>query len=364
VYHKSALSGITRIRKAFSASRCSAPLSFFMTENIGKIVTVYSRDIVSLSESFVDALHYGVIYIVVILAVCVRMVYEIPFFAIPLVFFLSIGIYVMFRYARKLRATKREFQEADDDVFRAICDAVEGVKVLRTANATAWALDNVTAAFQNWRVATVATDRVTFWLFARIEPLAHLLAFTTCVMSTQLETGKASGVSLSIEGVARRNMVTQALTYLIFFPIAVKRASLAYAGMDSVEKVFRYIEDIPREARDGVALDETWPSAGDFEMKDLSMRYAPSLPNALDNVNLKLSPGSKVGICGRTGCGKSSLFVALFRLFEPHAGSIRLSGHSVLNASLNCLRCRLSIIPQDPVLFGGTLRQNVDPLEM
>jgi hypothetical protein len=145
------------------------------------------------------------------------------------------------RYAKKLRATKAEFQEADDDVFRAICDAIEGVRVIRTANATSWALDNVAAAFRHWRVSTVATDRVSFWLFSRIEPIAHLLAFTVCILSTQFETGKASGVSLSVEGVARRNVVTQAISFLIFFPIAVKRASLVYSGMESVEKVFKYV---------------------------------------------------------------------------------------------------------------------------
>lgn len=364
VYQRCSLDGIVRIRKAFSDSICNAPLSFFMSENIGKIATVYSRDLVSMSESFVDALHYAVIYFCVIFAVFLRMMWEIPYFAIPLVSACIPGVWVMLRYAKKLKAAKLNFQEADDDVFRAMCNAIEGVKVIRTANVTNRALENVAAAFQNWRVATVATDRVAFWLFTRMEPIGHILAFVTCIMSTQLETGKPYGVSLSLEGISRRNMVTQALSFLIFFPIAAKRISLAYAGMSSVEKVFSYIQDVPREQRDGVHLDKSWPASGQFELKNLCLRYSPALPNALNNISLKLAQGAKVGVCGRTGCGKSSLFVALFRLAQPHAGDMLVAGRSILDADVNALRARMCIIPQDPVMFGGTLRENIDPLNL
>lgn len=364
VYHRGVLRGVMRTRKAFSDAICNAPLSFFMTESIAHIATVFSRDLVSMSESFADALHYAVIYTCVILAVFLRMVYEIPLFAVPLVILSAAGWWVMVEYARKLKAAKLEFEQAEQDVFRAICNAIEGVKVIRTADCAHIALETVAATFRNWRVATVATDRVTMWLFTRMEPLAHVLAFATCVMSTQLETGKASGVSLSLEGVARRNMVMQALSFLIFLPIAVKRAALAYAGMSCVEKVFRYIQDVPREHRSGQHLDSNWPASGDIELRDLCLRYSPSLPNALDFINLKLPHGAKVGVCGRTGCGKSSLFVALFRLLQFHGGRVIIAGREISNVDVTALRQRMSIIPQEPVMFGGSLRENIDPLEL
>jgi hypothetical protein len=116
------------------------------------------------------------------------------------------------------------------------------------------------------------------WLFTRMEPLAHALAFITCVMSTQLEMGRDAGVSLSLEGVPRRNVVMQALSFLIFLPIAVKRCTLAYAGMSCVEKVFRYINEAPRERRDGDHLEKDWPVSGDVELKDVCLRYALPSP--------------------------------------------------------------------------------------
>ena len=339
-------------------------MSFFMTENLGKIATVYSRDIVAMSESFVDALHFAIVYLFVIIAVFLRMMYEIPFSAIPLIPACAIGVCILLQYAKKIRTTKIEFQEADDDVFRALCNAIEGVKVIRTADATDWALEQIAAAFRNWRVATAANDRVAFWVVSRMEPLAHILALTTCILSTQLETGKSTGVSLSVEGVARRNMNKQALSFLVFMSIAVKRLSLVYTGMTSVEKVFKYIQDVPRETRDGLPLEESWPSTGELELKNLCLKYSPTLPNALNNVNLKLAHGSKVGICGRTGCGKSSLFVALFRLVQPHHGDVLVAGRNILNVEVDSLRRRMSIVPQDPVVFGGTLRENIDPLAL
>jgi ABC-type multidrug transport system fused ATPase/permease subunit len=364
VYHRGVLCGVMRTRKAFSDAICNAPLAFFMTESIAHIATVFSRDLVTMSESFADALHYAVIYACVILAVFLRMVYEIPLFAIPLIMMCAVGSWVMVQYARKLKAAKLEFEQAELDVFRAICNAIEGVKVIRTADCARSALENIAAAFRNWRVATVATDRVSMWLFTRMEPIAHVLAFTTCIMSTQLEMGKGSGVSVSLEGVSRRNMVMQALSFLIFLPIAVKRAALAYAGMTCVEKVFRYIQQVPREHRSGHPLDSNWPSAGDIELRDLCLRYSPSLPNALDNINLKLPHGAKVGVCGRTGCGKSSLFVAVFRLLQFHSGRVVIAGREISNVDVTALRQRMSIIPQEPVMFGGSLRENIDPLEL
>ena len=89
-------------------------------------------------------------------------------------------------------------------MFRCLCDAIEGVKVIRTADATAWTIDNIAAAFQNWRVATVAIDGCSMWLFRRAEPLACALAIATCVMSTQLNTN---------------TYATQALTQCIFVTI-------------------------------------------------------------------------------------------------------------------------------------------------
>ena len=100
------------------------------------------------------------------------------------------------------------------------------------------------------------------------------------------------------------------------------------------------------ERRDGQPLDTKWPKEGDIELKNLCLTYGPNLPPALDDVSFKLAPASKVGVIGRTGSGKSSLLVALFRLIQPSSGDMVVGGCSITNVMLDSLREQMSIIPQ------------------
>jgi ABC-type siderophore export system fused ATPase/permease subunit len=108
-------------------------------------------------------------------------------------------------------------------------------------------------------------------------------------------------------------------------------------------------------------LPAEWPSAGHIRFENVSMRYRPGLKLVLENVSFEIAPGARVGIVGRTGAGKSSLMVSLFRLVEAEAGRILLDDVDVGKIGLDKLRKNMAIIPQDPVLFSGTVRANLDP---
>jgi ATP-binding cassette subfamily C (CFTR/MRP) protein 1 len=103
------------------------------------------------------------------------------------------------------------------------------------------------------------------------------------------------------------------------------------------------------------------PDKGEIVFDDYQMRYRPGLDLVLKGVNVTIRPGEKVGVCGRTGAGKSSLLQSLFRLVEPAAGRILIDGIDIASIGLADLRSKLAIIPQNPVLFSGTLRYNLDP---
>ena len=134
-------------------------------------------------------------------------------------------------------------------------------------------------------------------------------------------------------------------------------------SMNSVERVLHYSE-LPNEAAleinyvDG-ALDN-WPSEGRISFKQSTLKYRADLENAMDRLILEIAPREKVGVCGRTGAGKSTILVALFRLVELYSGSIEIDGIDISEVGLHTLRNRLAIIPQDPVLFTGTIRSNLD----
>lgn len=129
--------------------------------------------------------------------------------------------------------------------------------------------------------------------------------------------------------------------------------------MTSVERVVEYIE-ITQEPNEGQTVLK-WPGQGKVEFKEVSLIYSFD-SKVLKNVSFIINPREKVGIVGRTGAGKSSIISVLFRLYN-YQGSIEIDGVNIKNISLECLRRNISLIPQDPVIFSGSIRENVDPLD-
>ena len=131
----------------------------------------------------------------------------------------------------------------------------------------------------------------------------------------------------------------------------------------AVERVVEYAE-LPTEddlsKSPGTTPPAAWPASGSIKVENLSVAYDESLPPALKDVSFSIPSGKRVGVVGRTGAGKSSLALALFRLLEPRTGRIRVDGLDISAVKRSDLRKRLAIVPQDPFLFSGTLRSNLD----
>lgn len=135
--------------------------------------------------------------------------------------------------------------------------------------------------------------------------------------------------------------------------------------MISVERILQFT-NIESEAPlivESCRPSPEWPWEGLIELQDLHVQYRPSLPMVLKGVSCTIPGEKKVGIVGRTGSGKSTLIQALFRVVEPSKGRIVIDGVDISKMGLQDLRSRLSIIPQDPILFQGTVRTNLDPLQ-
>jgi len=141
-------------------------------------------------------------------------------------------------------------------------------------------------------------------------------------------------------------------------------ASVVHNQMIAVERVSSYIES-PHEAEHEKDSDpssqQIWPKEGLVQFHEVCLRYRPDTPMVLDEVTFTVQPREKVGVAGRTGAGKSSLVVALLRLVELTSGQIVIDGRKISELGLRTLRAAVAVIPQDPVLFSGTLRSNIDP---
>jgi ABC-type multidrug transport system fused ATPase/permease subunit len=133
--------------------------------------------------------------------------------------------------------------------------------------------------------------------------------------------------------------------------------------LNSVERFYEY-ENLPQEApaiNDNYRPPSSWPQSGEIEFKNFSFAYTPGGDNVLRNLNFVIENGNKIGCVGRTGAGKSSLIQALFRINEPAAGTIFIDGVDISRLGLKDLRLALAIIPQEPTLFIGSIRYNLDP---
>lgn len=135
--------------------------------------------------------------------------------------------------------------------------------------------------------------------------------------------------------------------------------------MISVERILQFT-NIPSEAPlviKDCRPDSEWPTSGNIELRNLHVQYAPALPMVLKGITCIFPGEKKIGVVGRTGSGKSTLIQALFRVVEPSEGQILIDRIDISKIGLQDLRSRLGIIPQEPMLFQGTVRTNIDPLE-
>ncbi|XP_078023560.1 ATP-binding cassette sub-family C member 5 isoform X1 [Epinephelus lanceolatus] len=195
------------------------------------------------------------------------------------------------------------------------------------------------------------------WLAVRLDVISVALISITALMMVLMH----GQIPPAYAGLA----ISYAVQLTGLFQFTVRLASETEARFTSVERIHHYIQSLSQEAParvKGRAPPADWPQQGELVLKEVEMRYQENLPLVLNRISCSIRPKEKVGIVGRTGSGKSSLGVVLFRLVECCGGSILIDGVDISDIGLADLRSKLSIIPQDPVLFGGTVRSNLDPL--
>ncbi|OWM90264.1 hypothetical protein CDL15_Pgr006585 [Punica granatum] len=196
------------------------------------------------------------------------------------------------------------------------------------------------------------------WLCLRMELLSTFV-FAFCMIL--LVSFPHGSIDPSMAGLA--------VTYGLNLNARLSRWILSFCKLEnkiiSIERIYQYCH-IPSEAPAVIEKScppSSWPESGTVELIDLKVRYKENLPMVLHGVNCVFPGGKKIGIVGRTGSGKSTLIQALFRLIEPASGRIIVDNIDISTIGIHDLRGRLSIIPQDPTLFEGTIRGNLDPLE-
>uniref|UniRef100_A0A384C6X0 ATP-binding cassette sub-family C member 10 n=2 Tax=Ursus maritimus TaxID=29073 RepID=A0A384C6X0_URSMA len=241
-------------------------------------------------------------------------------------------------------------------LYSHLADTLAGLPVLRAAGATCrFEEENQRLLELNQRCQFAAGATIQ-WLDIRLQLMgATVVSAIAGIALVQHQQGLADpglvGLSLSY-----------ALSLTGLLSGLVSSFTQTETMLVSVERLEEYSCDLPQEPQGQLPrLGVGWLTQGSVEFQDVVLVYRPGLPNALDGVTFRVQPGEKLGIVGRTGSGKSSLLLVLFRLLEPSSGRVLLDGVDTSQLELAELRSQLAVIPQEPFLFSGTVRENLDP---
>ncbi|CDO74908.1 hypothetical protein BN946_scf184988.g15 [Trametes cinnabarina] len=341
-----------------------APMSFFDTTPMGRILSVFGKDIENIDNQLPVSMRLFVLTIANVFGSVVIITVVEHYFIIA-----ALAIAVGYSYfAGFYKASARELKRLDamlrSLLYAHFAESLSGLPTIRSyGEVNRFLKDNEYYIDLEDRAAflTVTNQR---WLAIRLDFLGGMMTFIVAMLAVS----NASGINPAQIGLV--------LTYTTEVEVSLAWSLPYYSVltmyqnyMSSVERIVAYSrqDQIPQEAPHEIPDHKPppeWPSRGAIEFKDVVMRYRPGLPFVLQGLSLEVKGGEKIGVVGRTGAGKSSLMLALFRIVELTSGSITIDGIDISKIGLKDLRSKISIIPQDPLLFSGTIRSNLDPFNL
>jgi ATP-binding cassette subfamily C (CFTR/MRP) protein 1 len=329
--------------------------SFFDTTPLGRIINRFSKDVDVMDNNLTDAIRMYLLTLVNISAVFILIIVYFHYFAIALVPLGTLFLFAASYYRASAREVKRHEAVLRSHVFAKFGEALSGVASIRAYGLENQFTGTLRKAIDEMNGAYFITFANQRWLSARLDIVGNLLVFTTAIL---VVTSRFS-IDPSIAGV----VLSYILSIVMMLQWCIRQLAEVENAMNATERINYYGTSLPEEAplRTNAQVHPSWPEHGQVEFKDACMRYRPGLPLVLKNLNLTIPGGSRVGIVGRTGAGKSSITSALFRLVELSSGTITIDGMDTSTLGLATLRSKLAIIPQDPTLFRGTIRSNLDP---
>ncbi|KAF8936493.1 hypothetical protein BGZ58_004095 [Dissophora ornata] len=355
------------IFKAMLDSLLRTSIDFFHANPHGRVLNRFSKDMANCDEllpyTFFDAFQIVFMLFGSVVVVCIVnawIIISIPFLFAGFIFLRTV-------YIRTSRQVKRIDSQTRSPIYSQLSETLDGLTSVRAFGAG----ERFMARFID---AQEANGRAFFsylicarWLGFRLDALSALFLGVTAVACVAVrDSQQAAMVGLAL------NYVTQLSGELQW---AVRQSVEAAILMVSVERMMEYAQVKPEEADrrhlnpDGSSVvPNGWPKEAKVTFTDMSLTYPRGDGPVLKNISLDFKAGERIGIVGRTGAGKSSLIGALFRLVEtttgnpPHRGGITIDGIDISQIGMHDLREKMAIIPQEPFLFRGTLRFNLDPI--
>ncbi len=334
----------------------STPIRFFDSTPVGRILQRFSRDMESVDIQLQWTFDHTIHAFFHITVSFLLIVFVLPFvivFMVPIFWFYY---RIQNDYRRVAREIKRLDSTARSPRYAHFKETLNGLFVIRAFDKSEWAMQQ----FYSKLTFSAEMSRTHFlvnrWFSVKL-PLIGA-AISTVTGLTIVASSHYGFIAAGTAGLA----TLYAIDFWRHLNWGVRVFSDLESRLTSVERLQFYAELPPEQDVVGAVIHTTefWPEGGELEFKNVSLRYAPHLPQVLKNVSFKIPSGSRVGLVGRTGSGKSTVFQSVYRFADIESGEIRLDNISIHSVPLEKLRRNLAVIPQDPALFMGSLRGNID----
>ncbi|XP_069974346.1 multidrug resistance-associated protein 1 [Penaeus vannamei] len=334
------------------------PMSFFDTNPVGRMINRFGKDVDTMDNILPWSIRSWLMCLFQVIATFVAIIYATPVFVVVMLPTMIIYYFVQVLYVSTSRQLKRIESVSRSPIYSHFQETIQGASTIRAFGRSHQFMLESEKKVDTNQVSSFPSVMANRWLAIRLEFIGNILTFFAAlfaVLGRDTISGGLVGLSVSYA-----LSVTQTLNWL------VRMTSDVETNIVAVERIKEYTEttqeaewEIPEKKP-----PEYWPEHGVVEFNKYSTRYREGLDLVVKDIDCKISGGEKIGIVGRTGAGKSSLTLALFRIIEAASGNITIDKIDISKIGLHDVRRRLTIIPQDPVLFSGTLRMNLDPFNL
>uniref|UniRef100_A0A8C2GUE0 ABC-type glutathione-S-conjugate transporter n=1 Tax=Cyprinus carpio TaxID=7962 RepID=A0A8C2GUE0_CYPCA len=334
-----------------------SPMSFFESTPSGNLLNRFAKEIDAIDNMIPDGLKMMLGYFFKLMEVCIIVLMATPFAAVIILPMAFLYGFIQSFYVATSCQLRRLESVSRSPIYTHLNETVQGASVIRAFNEQSRFIMGANHKVDHNQTAYFPRFVATRWLGVNLEFLGNGIVLAASILSVMAKGTLSPGMV----GLA----VSHSLQVTGFLSWIVRSWTDVENNIVSVERVKEYA-DTPKEAAwsiEGSSLPPSWPQKGTIEFQDYGLQYRKGLELALKGISVHIKEREKIGIVGRTGAGKSSLALGIFRILEAAKGQIYIDGINIAEIGLHDLRSRITIIPQDPVLFSGSLRMNLDPFD-